>query len=123
RTRGQRRRPRVGVAGRSTAGAGGDAGADGTGDRARDGRGRARVRPDARDRRDRAPERPRAAFPSGRVLGLGRSQDACLTDLRADGPAALEWAARYLERLGELPVLAQVAPGEIRKRLPDTAPE
>ena len=46
-----------------------------------------------------------------------------MTDLRADGPAALEWAARYLERVGELPVLAQVAPGEIRKRLPDTAPE
>ena len=42
-----------------------------------------------------------------------------LTDLRADGAAALEWAARYLERVGELPVLAQVAPGEIRARLPD----
>jgi aromatic-L-amino-acid/L-tryptophan decarboxylase len=45
------------------------------------------------------------------------------TDLRADGAAALEWAARYLERVGELPVLAQVAPGEIRAKLPATAPE
>ena len=45
------------------------------------------------------------------------------TDLRADGAAALEWAARYLERVGELPVLAQVAPGEIRAKLPPTAPE
>ncbi|MBV9797916.1 MAG: hypothetical protein JO039_07725 [Solirubrobacterales bacterium] len=45
------------------------------------------------------------------------------TDLRTDGAAALEWAARYLERVGELPVLAQVAPGEIRRRLPTTAPE
>ena len=45
------------------------------------------------------------------------------TDLRADGAAALEWAARYLERVGELPVLAQVAPGEIRAKLPTTAPE
>jgi aromatic-L-amino-acid/L-tryptophan decarboxylase len=43
--------------------------------------------------------------------------------LREDGPAALEWAARYLERVGELPVLAQVEPGEIRARLPKTAPE
>jgi aromatic-L-amino-acid decarboxylase len=43
--------------------------------------------------------------------------------LRDEGPAALEWAARYLERVGELPVLAQVAPGEIRARLPDRAPE
>jgi aromatic-L-amino-acid/L-tryptophan decarboxylase len=46
-----------------------------------------------------------------------------LTDLRTDGAAALEWAARYLERVGELPVLAQVAPGEIRARLPTTAPD
>ena len=46
-----------------------------------------------------------------------------LTDLRADGAAALEWAARYLERVRELPVLAQVAPGEIRARLPPTAPD
>ena len=40
------------------------------------------------------------------------------TDLRVDGAAALEWAASYLERVGELPVLAQVAPGEIRAQLP-----
>jgi aromatic-L-amino-acid/L-tryptophan decarboxylase len=46
-----------------------------------------------------------------------------LTDLRSDGAAALEWAASYLERVGELPVLAQVAPGEIRARLPESAPE
>ena len=32
-------------------------------------------------------------------------------DLRRDGAAALEWAASYLERVGELPVLAQVEPG------------
>ena len=46
-----------------------------------------------------------------------------MTDLRADGLAALEWAAAYLERVGELPVLAQVTPGEIRARLPTEAPE
>jgi aromatic-L-amino-acid/L-tryptophan decarboxylase len=45
------------------------------------------------------------------------------TDLRTDGAAALEWAASYLERVGELPVLAQVTPGEIAARLPDAAPE
>jgi aromatic-L-amino-acid decarboxylase len=48
---------------------------------------------------------------------------AGLTDLRQDGAAALEWAARYLERVGELPVLAQVSPGEIGSRLPASAPE
>ncbi len=46
-----------------------------------------------------------------------------MTDLRTDGAAALEWAARYLERVGELPVLAQVQPGEIRARLPASAPD
>ncbi|HYB25270.1 MAG TPA: aminotransferase class V-fold PLP-dependent enzyme [Solirubrobacteraceae bacterium] len=44
-------------------------------------------------------------------------------DMRSDGAAALEWAARYLERVGELPVLAQVSPGDIRARLPKAAPE
>ena len=43
--------------------------------------------------------------------------------LREEGPAALEWAASYLERVGELPVLAQVRPGAIRAALPDAAPE
>jgi aromatic-L-amino-acid decarboxylase len=42
---------------------------------------------------------------------------------REDGLAALEWAARYLERVHELPVLAQVQPGEIRAHLPATPPE
>jgi aromatic-L-amino-acid/L-tryptophan decarboxylase len=42
---------------------------------------------------------------------------------REDGVAAVEWAARYLERVGEYPVLAQVEPGEIRSRLPASPPE
>jgi hypothetical protein len=44
-------------------------------------------------------------------------------NLLEDGQAALEWAARYLERVGELPVLAQVEPGEIRSRLPASPPD
>jgi len=42
---------------------------------------------------------------------------------REDGGAAVEWAARYLERVPDLPVLAQVEPGEIRSRLPASPPE
>jgi aromatic-L-amino-acid/L-tryptophan decarboxylase len=42
---------------------------------------------------------------------------------RDDGAAALEWAARYLERVGDYPVLAQVEPGDIRARLPVSPPE
>ena len=44
-------------------------------------------------------------------------------DLRRDGRAALDWAADYLDRVADLPVLAQVAPGEIRSRLPAEAPD
>ena len=43
--------------------------------------------------------------------------------LREDGAAALDWVARYLERVGDLPVLARVEPGEVRARLPSSAPE
>ena len=46
-----------------------------------------------------------------------------MTTFRESGAEALEWAARYLERVGELPVLAQVEPGYVRSRLPATAPE
>ena len=42
---------------------------------------------------------------------------------REDGQAALEWAARYLERVGDYPVLAQVAPGDVRSKLPPSPPE
>jgi aromatic-L-amino-acid/L-tryptophan decarboxylase len=42
---------------------------------------------------------------------------------REDGAATLDWAARYLERVGEYPVLAQVEPGELSSQLPAEAPE
>jgi aromatic-L-amino-acid decarboxylase len=42
---------------------------------------------------------------------------------REDGYAAVDWAADYLDRLPELPVLAQVAPGELSARLPESPPE
>jgi aromatic-L-amino-acid decarboxylase len=42
---------------------------------------------------------------------------------REDGAAALEWAARYLEHVGDYPVLAQVQPGDITARLPASPPE
>jgi aromatic-L-amino-acid decarboxylase len=42
---------------------------------------------------------------------------------RDDGAAALEWAARYLEHVGDYPVLAQVEPGDVRARLPESPPD
>ena len=46
-----------------------------------------------------------------------------MTDFREDGHAAVEWAASYLERVRDLPVLAQVQPGELSAKLPLSAPE
>jgi aromatic-L-amino-acid decarboxylase len=44
-------------------------------------------------------------------------------NLQDDGSAALDWVAGYLERVRELPVLAQVSPGEVRASLPASPPE
>ena len=46
-----------------------------------------------------------------------------MSDFREDGHAAVEWAARYLDRVGELPVLARVQPGELSAKLPVAPPE
>jgi aromatic-L-amino-acid decarboxylase len=50
-------------------------------------------------------------------------QETASVDLRRDGAAALEWAASYLDRVGELPVLAQVEPGWLLEQLPASPPE
>jgi aromatic-L-amino-acid/L-tryptophan decarboxylase len=42
---------------------------------------------------------------------------------RDDGYAAVDWVARYLDRVADLPVLAQVAPGDLSARLAESAPE
>ena len=43
-------------------------------------------------------------------------------ELRTAGACAVEWIADYLESVGDRPVAARVAPGEIAARLPRTAP-
>ena len=50
-------------------------------------------------------------------------REAAQMSFRDDGAAAVDWVASYLERVGELPVLAQVEPGELRSRLPPSPPE
>src|SRR3954467_2795371 len=42
---------------------------------------------------------------------------------RADGHAAIDWAADYLEGIRERPVMSTSAPGEIRAQLPAAPPE
>jgi aromatic-L-amino-acid/L-tryptophan decarboxylase len=46
-----------------------------------------------------------------------------VSGFRGDAALATEWVARYLERVGELPVLAQVEPGDVRARLAAAPPE
>jgi aromatic-L-amino-acid decarboxylase len=46
-----------------------------------------------------------------------------MSTFREDGAAALDWVASYLEGVRELPVLAQVEPGEIRAALPSSPPD
>lgn len=41
---------------------------------------------------------------------------------RRYGYRVVDWIAEYMAKVGEYPVLAQVAPGEIRRQLPETPP-
>jgi aromatic-L-amino-acid/L-tryptophan decarboxylase len=51
------------------------------------------------------------------------SWEEYIEDFRRAGHEAVEWIARYLGRLSEYPVLAQVKPGELFDSLPRTAPQ
>src|SRR5215471_15112350 len=44
-------------------------------------------------------------------------------EFRRWGTEAVEWIARYLERVEELPVLSRVEPGQVRSALPAHPPE
>ncbi len=43
--------------------------------------------------------------------------------LRRDGALALDWAARYLDGVADMPVLARTAPGDVRRALPPVMPD
>ena len=45
------------------------------------------------------------------------------SEFRRHGHALVDWIAGYMERVADLPVRPDVAPGEIRARLPEAAPE
>jgi len=44
-------------------------------------------------------------------------------EFRRHGYAMVDWIADYMEGVGDRPILPDVAPGDIRSRLPDHAPE
>jgi aromatic-L-amino-acid decarboxylase len=43
-------------------------------------------------------------------------------EFRRFGHALIDWVADYRERVGELPVMSQVAPGDIKRQLPSSPP-
>ncbi|MEX0952916.1 MAG: pyridoxal-dependent decarboxylase [Nitriliruptoraceae bacterium] len=53
-------------------------------------------------------------------LGVG---DMDPDAFRAHGHRVVEWIADYLEGVGDLPVLAQIRPGQVRDALPAAAPD
>lgn len=48
--------------------------------------------------------------------------DMCAEDFRRYGHQLIDWLGNYLEHVEKLPVLAQVAPGDLRAQLPASAP-
>jgi aromatic-L-amino-acid decarboxylase len=44
-------------------------------------------------------------------------------EFREHGHQVIDWIADYYDRVGDLPVLSQVSPGDIRAQLPPEAPE
>src|SRR5260370_19573267 len=50
-------------------------------------------------------------------------QKRYLEDFRQAGHESVEWIARYLGNVGDLPGMAQVEPGELLDSLPASAPD
>ncbi|NIP35124.1 MAG: aspartate aminotransferase family protein, partial [Thermoplasmata archaeon] len=46
-----------------------------------------------------------------------------IDEFRRRGHETVDWMADYMERVEDLPVLSQVSPGDITRRLPASAPE
>lgn len=59
---------------------------------------------------------------AGRPEGGPLVGDMPPEELRDFGHEVVDWIADYLDGVGDYPVLAEVAPGDLRKALPDEAP-
>ena len=60
-----------------------------------------------------------------RIFSMSSEQYFHMTneEFRQHGHEIIDWIADYYKRIETLPVLAQTAPGDVRKRLPPAAPE
>jgi aromatic-L-amino-acid decarboxylase len=57
------------------------------------------------------------------IQGGGPFGDMPADEFRKHGHAMVEWIARFMETAERYPVLARVSPGDIRRALPESAPE
>lgn len=57
-----------------------------------------------------------------KVDASGKSYHMTPDEFRRHGHALVEWIAQYYERVETLPVLSQVAPGDVRSQLPPSPP-
>src|SRR3546814_17850663 len=55
-------------------------------------------------------------------MGQDRSHHWTPDEFRAHGHEVVEWVARYMEEVEELPVQTSVAPGWVREQLPPSPP-
>jgi len=60
---------------------------------------------------------------SGSLMKNNESYHMDLETFRKNGYAAIDWVVEYLKNVESYPVLSQVKPGDIRKQLPESAPE
>lgn len=58
-----------------------------------------------------------------KVRGTPTSGDMSAEDFRRFGHEIVDWIANYFERIEDLPVLAQIEPGELKSQLPSAPPE
>ena len=68
------------------------------------------------------PDRP-AALSEDSPAGPGLRRDMSPEEFRRWGHAMVDWLADYPERVEQLPVLSRAAPGDLRRALPEAAPE
>ncbi len=61
--------------------------------------------------------------PLAQPASLATDRDMSIDELRAEATRAVDWVADYLSGLESQPVIPPVAPGDIRRSLPESAPE
>ena len=57
------------------------------------------------------------------IKGMPPTGDMSTEEFRRYGHEIVDWIADYFDRIEELPVLAQIEPGDLKAQLPSSPPE